>query len=433
MFRDMDSILLLFMLLLISRTQAYHIYGTVMTYYPKNTYSDGSVSVILRYKLNYISCGFDDSWVCSGNCGTATQSLPVTTVDQSSGDGCQREGITTYLLPNNSPLQLTLSGNSWTTSLNVIIYRRAVAAVELRKRSDSSKPNTSPQTTILPVIRLPSNCQRNINLLTFDPDGDIVKCRYGNDMLFECDPCTPPPVLSVSSSCTLSFSPNSSSSENSYAVQLMMEDFPHQTITLTHTSGSQEVKTTSSAISKIPIQFLLKVLPLIPSCTEGLYLPKFVPPTPDNGAQINITVNQMVEIPIIAQATASQIIELLFSGPYNVIKSTSGSGRYTLTWTSSDSESGQSHFICFAVQASYSSFLYQSELRCVMVQIIPPPPRFVYSLNLKISTAMSLENNKEVIEKLVKDELIKRGLTSEMSVRLLRKRLVQLAASSSSG
>ncbi|XP_037832283.1 junction-mediating and -regulatory protein-like isoform X1 [Kryptolebias marmoratus] len=188
-----------------------------------------------------------------------------------------------------------------------------------------------------------------------------------------------------------------------------MEDFPKQTINLIHTNGSQEVKTTNDAISKIPIQFLLKVVPSIPSCTEGLYLPRFLPPTPDNRAQIYTVVNQTVEIPIMAEATQStfhlprdrrsrtprktplaaghvtlkayisviiqqKITELLFSGPYNVVKNTSGSGSFTLKWTPSQNESEQSHSICFVVQASHSNILYQSELRCVAVLIDQPPP-----------------------------------------------------------
>ncbi|XP_024866508.2 protein cappuccino-like isoform X2 [Kryptolebias marmoratus] len=153
-----------------------------------------------------------------------------------------------------------------------------------------------------------------------------------------------------------------------------MEDFPKQTINLIHTNGSQEVKTTNDAISKIPIQFLLKVVPSIPSCTEGLYLPRFLPPTPDNRAQIYTVVNQTVEIPIMAEATQSTITELLFSGPYNVVKNTSGSGSFTLKWTPSQNESEQSHSICFVVQASHSNILYQSELRCVAVLIDQPPP-----------------------------------------------------------
>lgn len=47
-----------------------------------------------------------------------------------------------------------LDGGGWINSiLNGVGYWRAVAAVELRNRSDIGKPNTSPQTTILPALR----------------------------------------------------------------------------------------------------------------------------------------------------------------------------------------------------------------------------------------------------------------------------------------
>ncbi|XP_042073471.1 uncharacterized protein LOC121813651 [Haplochromis burtoni] len=213
----------------------------------------------------------------------------------------------TRRVSSNAPFELWLNSGNWISNINNIISWRAVTRVELRNRSDISKANTSPQTTILPAVRVPSNCQRDFSLLMFDPDGDEVKCRYGNSALSECNPCTPPSVLSLSSSsCTLSFSPTSSSNEGSYVVQLVMEDFPRQTITLTQTSGTQTTITTNNAISKIPIQFALKVDPAVPSCTEGLFLPKFLPPTPANGAQL-YNVSQTLEIHITAEALNSTL------------------------------------------------------------------------------------------------------------------------------
>lgn len=44
----------------------------------------------------------------------------------------------------------------------------------------------------------------------------------------------------------------------SYAIQLVMEDFPRQTITLTQSDGTQTTLTTSDAISKIPVQFVFQ-------------------------------------------------------------------------------------------------------------------------------------------------------------------------------
>ncbi|KAF1380871.1 hypothetical protein PFLUV_G00168520 [Perca fluviatilis] len=199
----------------------------------------------------------------------------------------------------------SLDGFNWIDFIrNGISAWRAVTLVELRNRSDTGQANRSPQTTILPAVRVPSNCQRDFNLLAFDPDGDEVRCRYGNTSLSECNPCTPPSVLNLSSSCSLSFSPSSSSDQGPYAVQLVMEDFPRQTITLIQADSLWE-RTTIIALSKLPVQFVLKVDPEVPSCTEGLYLPKFLPPTPANRAQLYTSVNQTLEINISAEANVS--------------------------------------------------------------------------------------------------------------------------------
>ncbi|XP_014900890.1 uncharacterized protein LOC106955302 isoform X2 [Poecilia latipinna] len=448
--------LLPLLLLLVSGSQASNILGAMMTYYPEDTFADGSVSVILRYKLNYDLCSHSDTWVCSGNCGTETQTLALSDVEEVSGEWCQREGAITHLLPNNTGFQTVLAGGNWINSIqNGIVSWRAVTDVEVRNRSDIGKPNTSPQTTILPALRIPSNCAKNIDLLAFDPDGDEVRCRYGNTSDSECNPCTPPSVLSVSSNCSLSFSPTYSNSELPYAVQLVIEDFPTQDINLIQTNGSQVVKTTNDAISKIPLQFVLKVGPPVPSCAEGDYLPRFLSPTPEHRAQLYVPAGQALVISIRAQATQSNITGLLYSGPHNAVKASLGSGSFSLTWTPSASEDGQSHPICFVVQANYSNTLLHSDLRCVIVTVgngpststpvvygttpsppvtnlttSAPGPEYVIALNMMISTTLSMADNSDAILALIKSKLIEKGLPSNISLRLLSSGLVVVTTSS---
>ncbi|KAI4787346.1 hypothetical protein KUCAC02_036520 [Chaenocephalus aceratus] len=356
----------LLLLLLVCGAQSTHFYGTVMTYYPKNTNADGSLTVVLRYKLSFHDCSSRDFWRCpSQNCGTLT-SLVLNVVDQESRrEWCQSEAIITLRVPINSQFQLELTGSAWINNNNGIMFWRAVTGVELRNRSDIGQANTSPQTTILPALRVPSNCRRDFHLLDFDPDGDEVRCRYANSSLSECTDCTTPSVLSLSESCILSFSPTSSANEGPYIVQMVMEDFPRQTISLTQNGGL----TVNSAISKIPVQFAVRVDPAVPSCTEGLYLPRFLTPTPANKAQLYAPVNQTLSISVNAEAIVSTTLELLFSGPYNMNKSSLGAGRFLLRWTPSQEEDGEeSHPICFVVQSITSSTTkYQSELRCVIV------------------------------------------------------------------
>ncbi|XP_027894858.1 mucin-5AC-like [Xiphophorus couchianus] len=271
---------------------------------------------------------------------------------------------------------------------------------------------------------------RNINLLVSDPDGDDIRCRYAAGP--ECNTCTPPSVLSLSSSCSLSFSPTNSSNEGPYAVQMMVEDFPRQTITLTDgNTGVHSIKSNA---------------------------------------------NQALEISIRAEATQAETTELLFSGPPGSAKSSSGSGNFTLTWTPIAGDGGLNYPLCFVVQANSSGSVYQSDLRCVFVttgnttvsrlstttppqttppQTTPPPttttlptttnqptttttplrsstpnatpdpgPNYVLALDAMISTTLLMETDSATIMNLIKEELKRQGLPSDITLKLLSSRLV---------
>lgn len=55
----------------------------------------------------------------------------------------------------------------------------------------------------------------------------------------------------------------------------------------------------------IHIHVFIAVDPAVPSCTEGLYLPGFLSPTPANRAQFNTSVGQTIEIRIKAESNMS--------------------------------------------------------------------------------------------------------------------------------
>ncbi|XP_027895032.1 uncharacterized protein LOC114157953 isoform X2 [Xiphophorus couchianus] len=398
------SVLLL--LMIISQTESGY-YGAVLSYTTKDVQGD-RFTVVERFKLSFSSCEETDSWSCSG----CTNEIDEIRVEWCLGEFTDTKKLTSADFASYWTGWVV---GTWIDNRNDASNVQAMMLRELRKRSDINRTNSSPQTSIIPVLRVPSNCQRKIDLLTFDPNGDHVGCRYAVDIQ-ECHTCTPPPVLSLSSSCSLSFSPTSSSDEGSYAVQLVMEDFPSQTIIMTYYDGSTWSISPSSSMSRIPVQFVFKVDPAAPSCTAGEYLPRFLPPTPEHGAQFFINVNETIEINIRAEATQSVITELLFSGPIKMIKSSSGSGYFTLRWRPSAIDDEESHPICFVVQANASSSIYQSEFRCVIVTV---GNARLTVLKLKISTTLSLKDNKDEIEKAIKDELIRRGLPPDIKVRLL--------------
>ncbi|CAI5659796.1 unnamed protein product [Oreochromis niloticus] len=341
-----------------------------INFYTKEKYVNDSSSLTIRLMGNNLNCTPDFSFDCqNSSCGYVN--TLVRTVDQEgSGEWCQNELRSVQPSPINVVDSLSIPGVNWVSGIknNIGSWRTAVA-FDLRNRSDTRKENSSPQSTVIPFVRVPSNCRRDFSPLMFDPDGDQVKCRYGNTSS-ECGPCDPPSVLSLSSStCTLLFGPTADSNQGRYGVQLLMEDFPRKNITMTGFNDTKTILTPNDALSKVPIQFVLIVDPQVSSCTEGDFLPKFLPPTPANRARLYTPVNKTLEISISAEAKNSTISELLFSGPYDAVQNKTGTGTFTLRWTPSKSQDNDTLPFCFVVQALSNITKYHSDLRCVSVTV----------------------------------------------------------------
>ncbi|KAK7910028.1 hypothetical protein WMY93_014712 [Mugilogobius chulae] len=388
--------------------------GKVMTYYTLETYSDGSVLMVIRYKSNSKRCYINNNWCPPDGCFQVSYSFDR--IYYSAEGFCQFDSIWTRNASSQAPFMMKSKSDLWTSPIvNEVTVAGASIVVDLRKRSDTGQANRCPQTTILPVFRVPYNCPRDIQLLSFDPDGDLVQCRFANDEIdpAECANCTLPSVLSLSSSCTLSFRLSSSSSQGRYAVQLVMEDFPRTQITLSQTNGQQEVKDNTTSISKIPVQFLFLVEDAAPSCTLGRFLPEFIPPTPEHGTEIGVQVHETVDIQIEVQAEDARAWELLLSGPSRINVTGSG-GHYVLTWTPDQAEDGQSHPVCFSAQAFVKQVEanYTSRLRCVIITV----GKVVNKVWLLSPAPLPEEALRSALVKKVKMELVKLGLRINVSL-----------------
>ncbi|XP_053183253.1 uncharacterized protein LOC128366510 [Scomber japonicus] len=82
-----------------------------------------------------------------------------------------------------------------------------------------------------------NNCPRSYRLMSFDPDGDQVRCRYGTGST-ECWACSQHSGFHLDQdSCTLHYR-STQAHAYVYAFELMVEDFPRRPITLTYTDGS---------------------------------------------------------------------------------------------------------------------------------------------------------------------------------------------------
>ncbi|XP_043960445.1 CUB and zona pellucida-like domain-containing protein 1 [Gambusia affinis] len=133
--------------------------------------------------------------------------------------------------------------------------------------------------------------------------------------------------------------------------------------------STKQQKANISPISELPLQFAFLVDPAVPSCQDGLYLPGFVAPTPSDGERIVGEVGKELELRVVGQATHSAIFNLILSGPTNVTKHRDTKTEFIIRWTPTEDDLGEFYPICFAVESVNGRSVYQSEMRCVLVEV----------------------------------------------------------------
>ncbi|KAJ7994600.1 hypothetical protein DPEC_G00251150, partial [Dallia pectoralis] len=135
------------------------------------------------------------------------------------------------------------------------------------------------------------------------------------------------------------------------------------------TAPGSTVLPPNSPLSKTPLQFPILVDSYAPSCDEGKYLPRFVNPTPHNGKRIHAEVNKELEIRIRAVATHSEIKDVIITGPLDISKHMTTHKVFVIRWTPDQDDLGQYFPICFIAEGVSESRVYQSEMRCVLVEV----------------------------------------------------------------
>ncbi|KAE8606693.1 hypothetical protein XENTR_v10010821 [Xenopus tropicalis] len=227
---------------LLAAAHASHMMGGVMTFRPRGKNPDGSLKVDFKYKAAFIDqYSRDFYWYCySGDCGSEQQHS-YASVDNSTYRWYQSEGHMVRHVRNDKPFYLMDSSCCWVNANNNYGSWSLQTGVDLGTRSDTTKPNHSPVTTILPVIRVPRNCPSSYKLMAHDPDGDTVQCRYGYYYTGECGTCNWHSQLQLDQkNCVLSFS--STLSMGTFAFELVLEDFPSTDIFLRYSDGSVSYK-----------------------------------------------------------------------------------------------------------------------------------------------------------------------------------------------
>ncbi|KAJ4946904.1 hypothetical protein JOQ06_008947 [Pogonophryne albipinna] len=244
---------LLLLLQLVSLASASHHYGGTVTYSYKGRNPDGSFRVDFRDRATYVSCQYSSAQTCStGNCGLVTNQQRgitdrSTNAPQRNRQWCETETVQQRKVPTDKPFQMRSSSCCWIQTRNGVRGSRFQTQVDLGSRSDTGKPNRSPDIAILPLLRVPQDCPRTYKLMSFDPDGDTVRCRYGNIRNIECSACNQPSGFVLDQgSCSLHYD-NAIANPSVFGFELVVEDFPQRPISLAYHYGTNNCSTYNSS------------------------------------------------------------------------------------------------------------------------------------------------------------------------------------------
>ncbi|CAG2251248.1 unnamed protein product [Mytilus edulis] len=237
--------------------------------------------------------------------------------------------------------------------------------IDLRLRDDINSTNSSPITTSQPLHTLQFSCYHELKLPMYDPDGDLVKCRWAVGK--ECDSvCHAMPSASLDEdTCTLKFNATSGSSYTNdgwYAVALTIEDFPTKTI---HIGKEQFNETTP--MSTVPLQFLIHLVGKSSPCN---WKPEFVSPTPPAGTKISISAGNSFTQKIYAANLAdknetvtklslTRPAGMVLKGPTN-LPNRAGVVFWEMSWTPTVNDKGN-HIVCGMAEDS-TGFFYNDFL-----------------------------------------------------------------------
>ncbi|XP_063044488.1 uncharacterized protein LOC134438770 [Engraulis encrasicolus] len=172
---------------------------------------------------------------------------------------------------------------------------------------------------------------------------------------------------------------------------------PTPTPSWPYASASQS--TPADPLSDLSLQFVIVVDSSVPSCSAGVYLPQFLHPTPADRERLHAAINQELEIRIRAAATHSVVHDVIMSGPLNIKKDKTSAGEYVLRWTPRSDDLGEHFPICFIAESKAGSIFYQSDMRCVIVEVVEREQAFVGNV-ICSENFMVIEVNKTQSDKI---------------------------------
>ena len=229
-------------------------------------------------------------------------------------------------------------------------------------RNDTGRINSTPRSITSPVIRLQEGCNHSIILAVSDPDGDIVRCRWGQGR--ECAGICGgfPGAYLYYNTCTIEYQADRGA--RYWAAAVMIEDF---------------LPESSVPLSSVALQFLVLVVSSTEPCSQK---PRFVQPTLRRGSCVAIPPETTFVTQLIADVgdgSDASIMELQVVPPIGTRVgeltqiSASNNSYVNVTWTPTANQQNQTHLLCFIAVRSDS---LASDQVCIdlLPGYFPPAP-----------------------------------------------------------
>ena len=201
--------------------------------------------------------GPSDSIRCSIGCGVAGESIGnvqfYCTAFSVSETWSYGERVFQYTIPKVTNYRAAFSVCCWISLATGGAPAWEVALnINSLTRSDTGKANSSPITSMFPVVKIRKGFSQKITIPVTDPDNDDIRCRWSDASRNECGGvCAIPAPAILASNCELSFD-SSKGAAGWYALSISIEDLKTPTDTF--------------AMSVVVMQFMVYVVSVSSSC-----------------------------------------------------------------------------------------------------------------------------------------------------------------------
>ncbi|TKS70517.1 hypothetical protein D9C73_004586 [Collichthys lucidus] len=153
--------------------------------------------------------------------------------------------------------------------------------------------------------------------------------------------CETETVETWKDSCTIDYRSGSYDTRKVFGFEMVVEDFPHENVILSYSDGSRS--------SRAPLSY---------NYTHNHS-------TNDNSTNHNSTKHNSP----VRHHYSSQIQNIFMTGPLNISRHRTTHNEFVIRWTPTPDNLGEKFPVCFAVESVSGSTIYQSEMRCVLVDV----------------------------------------------------------------